>query len=99
MSNTNYGQNGFLVQGASTTQTGFNLVGGRYAVLFIGTGTGSAGLSVLGPDGSSYIAITAATFSATNGFAVVDLPSGLYQVTISTFTNVNFSVTPISYHR
>lgn len=97
MANTVYGQDGFLVIGASANQGPFPLLGGKYGITFqAGVAGTTAGLSVLGPDGVNYVPVPAATFNAAVvGFATVDLPSGVYQVTVGGATGVNMSVTPI----
>jgi hypothetical protein len=96
MANLDY-RDGFLVQGASATQGPFSLLGGKYGVSCVVTGTaGTITLQILGPDGSTFV--TAASFTA-SGFATVDLPAGKYQVAIATATGVYVSVIPISYRR
>lgn len=82
--------------GLSTSQT-FKLQGGLYllAALASSWSSGSATLSFLGPDGSTYLPVgTSTTFSA-NGCAIQALPPGQYQLTIASATGVDFSATGI----
>jgi hypothetical protein len=97
MANTNW-SNGFKVANASATQGPFELLGGKYGISFVGTGSGTVNVGILGPDGTTYIPITAATFTA-NGYASVDLPPCEVQVSITTFTAVYVTVIPISNRR
>jgi hypothetical protein len=95
MSNVNYAD-GFLVQGAGTTQGPFSILGGKYGASCVMTGTGPVLLQIMGPDAATFV--TVASFAA-NGFATVDLPAGKYQVAPGTATGVNVSVIPISYRK
>jgi hypothetical protein len=96
VSNIDY-KDGFLVQGASATQGPFSLLGGKYGVSCVVTGTaGTVALQILGPDGATFV--TVANFTA-NGVTPVDLPASKYQVAITTATGVNASVIPISYRK
>jgi hypothetical protein len=52
----------------------FQLNGGRYAVVFKGTGTGTVDLLMLGPDGVTYVACSLTQITATTGYQVVELP-------------------------
>jgi hypothetical protein len=100
MANINYSGNGFLVQAASTTQGPFNLLGGKYGVTVEATtfGTGGVALQILGPDGATYLNALAA-FTA-NGYAAVDLPPGMVQLSVPTGSAAVFaSVIPISNRR
>jgi hypothetical protein len=76
MANTNYGNNGFKVQGAAATQGPFNLLGGKYGVSVSATAFGTPGvaLQILGPDGATYVNCLA-PFTV-NGASPVDLPPG-----------------------
>jgi hypothetical protein len=89
--------NGFTVKNASATQGPFALLGGKYvftaSAIF---GGGTVALSILGPDGATYI--TVKSFSAA-GTQTLDLPPGEYQVTIATATAVYAGVIPVSNHR
>jgi hypothetical protein len=95
MPNQDY-RDGFLVQAASATQGPFSRLGGKYAASAVLTGTGPVLLQILGPDATTFI--TVASFAA-NGYQVVDLPAGKYQVALGTATNVSLSVIPISYRK
>lgn len=66
----------------SATTAAFELRGGEYTLDVIATGTGSATLQRLGPDGTTWItAMTAVTTSATA--VTADLPDGSYRVAIA----------------
>lgn len=64
----------------------FELRGGRYAVEFAGTGTGTVDVKGLGPDGATFIAVGVTQITATTGYQVVELPPGQYEAIIATFT-------------
>jgi hypothetical protein len=104
MANKDYNGNGFLVSNASATQGPFALLGGKYGVTIVSaSSTGTVGISILGPDGTTYVAITAATVTLSTAaaalYVAVDLPPGEVQVTISSVTAVYASVIPISNRR
>ena len=61
----------------SSTTAGFNLKGGRYGILCMGTAFGTVTLQIQAADESTYLG--AATAISGNGVAVVDLPPGLYR--------------------
>lgn len=80
----------------SATTAAFHLNGGKYAFAAHATwSSGSAKLQVLLPDGSSYVSVSSGTDLTADGFAVVDLPPGTYQIAIATATAVYASVTRI----
>ena len=83
----------------SATSPTFQLAGGKYAVTAEGTwGGGSAKLQILSPKlGASptFISVNSATDFAANGFVVLDLPAGTYQITVATSTAVYVSVVGI----
>ena len=84
------------VSNLSATSPTFQLAGGKYAVTAEATwGGGSAKLQIqspkLGP-APTFISVNSATDFAANGFAVVDLPAGNYQITIATATAVYVSI-------
>jgi hypothetical protein len=74
--------------GIGATTAPFALRGGKYAIAASATGTGTMGLQMLGPDGSTFIAVHAA-FAAVTGYVVIDLPPGQYEFVIATFTAVS----------
>ena len=77
----------------SATPASFALRGGKYGVAAIATWTaGSAKLQKLGPDGSTFLSVSAGTDFTANGYATVDLPPGTYQLTIATATAVYFAL-------
>lgn len=69
------------------------LTGGKYQFTLNCTGTPSAVLNKLGPDGVTYLPVGAALVLA--GIATYDLPPGQYQVVISTSTANYFEVTRV----
>ncbi len=73
-------KDGITYTGATSSTVGpFNLLGGNYA--FFGTSAGtSSTLNILGPDGSTYIAVQAETTSAY--FQQVYLPPGTYKIVV-----------------
>jgi hypothetical protein len=97
VANVDY-RDGFLVQAAAATQGPFVLLGGKYGVSCSATfSTGNVALQTLGPDAATFV--NAANFTA-NGFVVVDLPAGKYQVAVTAPASaVNVSVIPISYRK
>jgi hypothetical protein len=70
----------------SATPAAFTLSGGLYGLTVMGTGFGTVTLQRLAPDASTYI--TVLTAFAANGYASVYLPSGTYQLAISSATAV-----------
>jgi hypothetical protein len=75
----------------SATSAAFPLQGGTYQVAVVATfGGGSVGLQMLGPDGSTWLAVHAALTAA--GAAVVDIPQGQFRLAITTATAVYASV-------
>lgn len=78
---------------AAGTYGPFTLMGGKYQIAVVATGTISVKLNILGPDGLTYLlAITEIT---ANGFANYDLPPGTYQIVIATSTANYVTVTRI----
>jgi hypothetical protein len=75
----------------SATTAAFELRGGKYAIFANATGSGTMGLQMLGPDGTTFIAVHT-TFSAVAGFVVVDLPPGQYKFVVATFTAIYIGV-------
>ena len=68
----------------SSTPAQFWLRGGRYGLLTQASSRGSATLQRLSPDGSTLINVLTAITA--NGYATVDLPQGLYTLTLSGVT-------------
>lgn len=65
----------------------FTLLGGRYAFAVHATfGGGNVQLNVLMPDGTTYIAASAALTA--DGTQIVDLPPGSFEIVITTATGV-----------
>lgn len=65
----------------------FRLLGGLYALTVVATwGGGNLVMNILGPDGTTYVAVLPAITS--NGFAVLSLPKGAYEFVVTTATGV-----------
>jgi hypothetical protein len=79
--------------GANGTVTGGALRGGKYAVIF--TGTGTVDIKRLALDGTTYQACGVTQITATAGYQVLDLPPGQYEAIIATFTANYLSVVRI----
>lgn len=84
-----------FVNAAPGTSAQFELRGGRYAFMFIGTGAGTVDLKALGPDGATLVPCGLTQITATVGYQVVDLPPGQYKVVIATFTANYVSITRV----
>jgi hypothetical protein len=71
----------------SATPTAFPLRGGRYGVSVIGTfdddPAGAVTLQMLGADGTTYQAISAAVTFAASGYAVAELAPGQYRLLVA----------------
>lgn len=74
-------KDGVTYTGAANSDTSptFTLLGGRYAMAVYSSGTASAQLNILMPDGTHFVACSAA---ATTTTAVFDLPPGSYQIVV-----------------
>lgn len=70
------------------------LLGGKYQVIYVGTGAGAADLYKVGPDGSTGVKV-ATQIVATTGLQVLDLPPGSYYGIVSGFTASYLAVTRI----
>jgi hypothetical protein len=65
----------------------FSLLGGRYALSYVGTGAGTVDLGILLPDNATYKTGVATQITATTGFQTgLDLPPGAYEIVITGFT-------------
>ncbi|MCK1275590.1 hypothetical protein IVB46_10140 [Bradyrhizobium sp. 61] len=79
----------------SATPATFKLNGGSYGITVIATwGGGSVDLKRLAADGSTYVSVLSATFTA-NAFQTVNVPPGTYQLTIATATAVYADITSV----
>ena len=76
---TAYGD-GVVFTGEAGNTASFTLLGGKY-LFFVGGTFTSAQVSLLGPDGSTYIGVGTALTAA--GTAVLDLCPGTYMVSAS----------------
>lgn len=59
-------------------------------------GGGSADLQMLMPDGTTYVSVLAATFTA-DGAKIVDLPAGTFKIVITTATAVQGSLVRVPF--
>lgn len=73
----------------------FELKGGRYAIEYVGTGTGTVDVKGLGPDNSTFIPVGVTQITATTGYQIVELPPGQYEAIIATFTANYLTITRI----
>jgi hypothetical protein len=75
-------------QGPGTYKSKVALKGGTYALQVVATfGGGNVKLQNMGPDGVTFIDIPNTTLSA-NGFVIVTIPAGIYQIVVTTATAV-----------
>lgn len=79
--------------GAVTTAA-FQLKGGKYGFMTKSTGAGTIDLQMLGPDGSTWLAV-ATQITATAGYNTTDVPPGQFRVVISGFTANYVTVTRV----
>lgn len=86
-----------FVNAAAATSAAFELKGGRYAFEFMGTGTGTVDLKIVGPDGVTLLACGLTQITATAGWQVIDLPPGQYKVVIATFTANYVTISRVPY--
>lgn len=86
-----------LLENASADSAYFKVGGGRYCFIVSATfGGGSVALEILGPDGSTAIAIPSASLTS-NTAVVVDLPPGQVRANITTATAVYAQLVSIPY--
>jgi hypothetical protein len=79
----------------SSSQTGFKLLGGTYGMTVTATwGGGSVDLKKLSADGSTYVSVLSSTFTA-NAHQTVNIPPGIYQLTVATATAVYADITSV----
>lgn len=72
-----------LLSNAGATGSGVAFGGGKaHWLLVAGTGGATMALQVLGPDGSSWIAVPSASSSSSTVVAL-DLPEGTYRTTVT----------------
>lgn len=89
------GGDGKFFSNLSATPTQFALLGGTYGVTATATwGGGNVVLNILSADGSTWVPAIIAI--AANGFAVVNLPAGQYQLAITTATAVYMTISRIA---
>lgn len=78
----------------SATTAAFTLRGGNYGLTCHATfGGGNIALQRRASDGSTFV--TVITAMTTDGYASANLPSGTYQLTITTATGVNCDITAV----
>ena len=69
----------------SATTAAFTFLGGIFAILASATwGGGTVKLQALGPDGSTYIDVPDASFTADGFFSPLYLPPGTYRINVAT---------------
>jgi hypothetical protein len=78
----------------SANSSQFSLLGGKYAIVFNATGTGTASLAVLGADLATYVPVET-SITTTPNYQVVDLPPGQFVFQTTGFTAVNVSITRV----
>jgi hypothetical protein len=90
------GGDGKIFSNISATTASFPLFGGEYGITAscASWGGGTVQLEVLGPDQATWIA--AATALSANGFQVIDLPPGSYQLALTNASAVYASVARIN---
>lgn len=71
----------FVFSNISATTAAFNLMGGEYGIICMGSTFGTVTLQALAGDASTYV--TAATAISANGTALVVLPAGKYRFAIA----------------
>lgn len=76
---------GFFAGPITTTPANFGLAGGKYMFTAVATAWngGTATLNRIGPDGVTLLSVGSAAVLNSNGGAVLDLPPGQYQLTLS----------------
>lgn len=79
---------------AAGTSSTVGIRGGKYDWAFSGSGSGTADLYMVGPDGSTGIKV-ATQITATTGHQVVDLAPGAYYSIVGTFTANYMTLTRI----
>jgi hypothetical protein len=84
----------FAFKNISATTAAFILRGGNYGLTCHATfGGGNIALQRLSPDGSTFV--TVITALTADGYASANLPSGSYQIAITTATAVYCDVTAV----
>lgn len=84
----------FAFKNISATPASFTLRGGNYGLTCHATwGGGNAALQRLSADGSTYV--TVITALTADGYASANLPSGTYQIAITTATALYCDVTAV----
>lgn len=79
----------------SATPPDFNLDAGLYGLSISAGVFGTATLQQLQPDGTTYVAVTAALNAATP-YSVLQLPAGQYRLALAGITALNGSIALIS---
>lgn len=86
-------QEGQIFSNISANTAAFKLTGGRYLACATATfGGGSIKLQKLGPDGTTYVSVAAATDFSAAGCGIAEVPPGDYRFTIATATAVYISL-------
>lgn len=85
---------GYDIQNQAAGTYPFHLIGGLYALTATASwGGGNLALNILGPDGTTYVAVLPAITS--NGFATLSLPKGAYQFVGTTATAIYAKIVSI----
>lgn len=72
------------------TPATFTLDGGTYGVVIVASTWGTATLQILAPNGITFLPVLAAM--SANGTAVVQVPAGVYQLTLAGASGVYFLI-------
>lgn len=75
----------------SSDQTFTLKEGGRFAAIYSASSWGTMTFEVLAGDGTTYVPVTAAAYSA-NGTDLLDLPSGAYKVVAGSLSGGYFDL-------
>jgi len=88
--------NGGTFNLGSASSPNFVLLGGRYRVFASSTWSGgNIDLQALGPDGSAFISVLSAAFTA-NGSVEIGLAPGTYRFAVTTATAAFASIAPLA---
>lgn len=94
MANWINGAESFIESNISANSGQINLNGGKYGLTASATwGGGNAVLQRLSADGSTYVPVH--TQFTANGYVAVDIPPGIYRVSVTTATAVYFEIVKI----
>jgi hypothetical protein len=86
---------GYALSNVAAATYKFGLTGGIYAWGYKGTGSGTVDLRILGPDGSTYLAVATQITATTGWQSSLYLPPGQYEIVIATFSANYVAVTRV----